>query len=308
MEAFEVIASSTDEAAWKEARRSLITASDVSAIIGLNPWRSALEVWARKLGMVAEPDFSANEAVYFGHLLEPVVIGEFGKRTGRRATPTNVLKRSRLYPWLGATEDFDTEGEPGESKTGSSYAVGDWIEGMPEHYRPQLVTQCIVTGAARGWTAALLGGQRFVYDSVIPTDEEVKAILEATEAFARCLRDGTPPAADGSESAARTLFALAPEAVPGKAIALTPDLVAVSERLDAAKAAKKAAEAEESICANTLKQYAGDASKLVLPAGGGWSLTNVATKPPSVLTCDCGKAHQTDNGRRGSLTMRRTAK
>lgn len=293
--AYEVIASSLDEAAWTEARRSLVTASDVSAILGLNPYRSALEVWARKTGRMAAPDLSGNEPVYFGRLLEPVVVAEFGRRTGRVATPTNVLKRSRAYPWLGATEDFDTEGEPGESKTGSSYALSDWSEGMPAHYRPQLVTQCIVTGSARGWTAALLGGQRFVYDSVVPTDEECAAILAATAQFAACLHNDTPPVADGSTSAARALFALNPAAVPGKAVALLPDMVEVAEKFDEAKMRAAVAEGDCDLYANALRQFAGDAERLVLPGGGGYTLKTVV-RAPKVLTCACGATHEVVRG------------
>ena len=91
-------------AEWLAARRHGIGASEVSAILGLNPYRSCFEVWA---GKVAEcrckigkpspsdlqihedecplaPEENAGEAAQWGVLLEPVVRTEVASRIGRR--------------------------------------------------------------------------------------------------------------------------------------------------------------------------------------------------------------------------------
>ena len=84
-------------AEWLAARRHGIGASEVSAILGLNPYRSCFEVWARKvsddhpqstsLAPVAEArerDQAETEAATWGVLLEPVVRAEVARRIGRR--------------------------------------------------------------------------------------------------------------------------------------------------------------------------------------------------------------------------------
>lgn len=88
-------------AEWLAARRHGIGASEVSAILGLNPYRSCFEVWAQKMkqremydehakatGQSTEPgwldDSAGSEAATWGVLLEPVVRTEVARRIGRR--------------------------------------------------------------------------------------------------------------------------------------------------------------------------------------------------------------------------------
>ena len=58
-----------------EQRKNSIGASEVSSILGLNPWKSALQLWLEKTGAVEPEDLSENEAVFWGQRLE-LIIGE----------------------------------------------------------------------------------------------------------------------------------------------------------------------------------------------------------------------------------------
>ena len=81
-------------AEWLAARRHGIGASEVSAILGLNPYRSCFEVWANKVQpdaahmlaahMLAADMTADSEAATWGVLLEPVVRTEVARRIGRR--------------------------------------------------------------------------------------------------------------------------------------------------------------------------------------------------------------------------------
>ena len=79
-------------AEWLAARRHGIGASEVSAILGLNPYRSCFEVWAGKVatsgeleaGRVVGQEADSTEAATWGVLLEPVVRTEVARRIGRR--------------------------------------------------------------------------------------------------------------------------------------------------------------------------------------------------------------------------------
>jgi putative phage-type endonuclease len=56
---------------WLKHRNKGIGGSDVSAICGLNPWRSPLSVYLEKTGQIEAAE--ENEAMRWGTLLEPVV-------------------------------------------------------------------------------------------------------------------------------------------------------------------------------------------------------------------------------------------
>lgn len=67
-------------ASWLEGRRTGIGGSDVAAVLGLSPWKTALDVWNDKLGLSEEKGMS--EPAYWGTTLEDTVAKEFQKRTG----------------------------------------------------------------------------------------------------------------------------------------------------------------------------------------------------------------------------------
>lgn len=51
---------------WLEYRKGFIGGSDVAAIVGLNPWKSNLQLWREKTGRVDAEDISENELVRYG--------------------------------------------------------------------------------------------------------------------------------------------------------------------------------------------------------------------------------------------------
>jgi predicted phage-related endonuclease len=65
---------------WHERRRTGIGGSDAAAILHLNKYRSPLMVYLEKVGQ-APPD-EAGEPASWGNRLEPVILGEYAKRSG----------------------------------------------------------------------------------------------------------------------------------------------------------------------------------------------------------------------------------
>ena len=59
--------------AWEKGRQDLhgIGGSDASAALGLNPWRTNLELWEIKTGKREVPDLSDNDRVIYGQEAEP---------------------------------------------------------------------------------------------------------------------------------------------------------------------------------------------------------------------------------------------
>ena len=71
------------EKEWLAYRRKGIGGSDVAALLGISPWRTARDLYYDKLNIAAVEDNENNwVALEMGHLLEPLVAKIFQHRTG----------------------------------------------------------------------------------------------------------------------------------------------------------------------------------------------------------------------------------
>ncbi|MAL34750.1 MAG: alkaline phosphatase, partial [Pseudomonas sp.] len=73
---------------WLEVRKRGIGSSDAAAAVGLNPYKSQLELWLEKTGRdtglpKTDPD-DDESPMYWGNVLEPIVAWHYGKRTGNK--------------------------------------------------------------------------------------------------------------------------------------------------------------------------------------------------------------------------------
>ena len=89
-----------DRTAWLAARRTGIGGSDISAILGLSPWRSPVHVWLDKTGQAPDEPPANAEAMYWGKTLEDVVAREYAQRTGRRVQRVNAILRHPQHEWM----------------------------------------------------------------------------------------------------------------------------------------------------------------------------------------------------------------
>lgn len=94
----------TNRTEWLKARRSGIGGSDVAAILGLNRYKSALDIYNDKIS-TEEPKDQQSESAYFGSILEDVVAKEFSKRTGLKVQRVNTMLRSGKGDWMIANID-----------------------------------------------------------------------------------------------------------------------------------------------------------------------------------------------------------
>lgn len=159
---------------WLELRRKSLGASEAAAALGVSPYQTPVELWQRKVGLI--PDQEESEAMRWGSLLEPVILGEYARRTGRRIVGEQGFTRHPGYPCLTATPDAVTEdGRLVEVKTASAWAK-EWgdedSDEIPDHYLIQVAHQMAVTGAEVADVAVLIGGQRLrIY--TVPRDESL---------------------------------------------------------------------------------------------------------------------------------------
>ena len=91
-----------DRAAWLEARRNGIGGSDIAALFGVHPFKTALDVYREKVGEVREQP--PTPAMLRGIYLEDVAVKLYTERTGRRVR-RQPLRAHPEYPHLIASVD-----------------------------------------------------------------------------------------------------------------------------------------------------------------------------------------------------------
>ena len=148
-------------AAWLEARKEGLGATDSPAILGLTPqWSSPLQVYLEKCGYTV-PD-QVGEHLDWGRQLEALVAEEAGRRLGETLAHSGKIYKHQGFDWLICTPDYlDDKGRPFEIKT--SRVSEGWgpagTDRVPINYLVQVYHQCIVLGQTEGRLACLIGGQ-----------------------------------------------------------------------------------------------------------------------------------------------------
>lgn len=253
-----------DREAWLAARKSGIGGSEVASLFGCG-FRSALEVYTDKLGLGEEPE-TEPEFMRWGKLLEPVILNEFARETGRRVEHGGQLLRSREWPWMLVTLDAEQvdpkRPSPGivEAKN-TRYLAGDWQNGeIPRRVWLQVQQGLAVTGRAWGSVAVLLWGSEFKWADVERDDTFIREqLVPAGEEFWRRVQERRPVPPDGSDSARAAIRKLYPDEVEGKTVALGGDLIPFDVELQMLKADLTAIEKRKAQIEDSFRMAIGDA-------------------------------------------------
>lgn len=197
---------------WLARRRSGIGGSDAAAIVHLNPYKSAYEVWADKLGCGVEvPD---NEAMRQGRDLEEYVARRFTEATGNRVRNANCIFQDDRQSYMIANIDRRLVGkEEGlECKTmnpRSKYAAALEDNSVPDHYYVQCQWYMAVTGYALWHLAILVFGQGFYTFEIERNNEDIEALRKAARHFWEYnVLGNNPPPPDGSDSCHKAILSV----------------------------------------------------------------------------------------------------
>src|SRR6185369_13191468 len=147
-----------------------IGGSDVACILGLNPFKTALELYAEKRGELEPADLSENENVEAGVVLEDAIADLTARRMTRRLGREIKLRRCNLtlthpkYDWLTIHIDRDVVGEDRgvEIKNVGARAARFWGEQdtdeIPDYYLPQPHTYMLVKDYPAWTVSGYFGG------------------------------------------------------------------------------------------------------------------------------------------------------
>lgn len=197
---------------WLEDRRSCITGTQISAILGLNKWMRPIDVWAEKTGI--NIPFEVTDAIRAGRRFETAILAETSERAGRELIYADPFELIRVpsFPLLGATLDarWADTGCPVDAKNIRYKDSDEWGDDgtdiMPDGYKLQLHVQAMALEADTADLAVCFSGQDFNLFHMM-RDNDVDDLLkeEVTNWWTKHVIGGVQPDADGSENFTRYL-------------------------------------------------------------------------------------------------------
>ena len=184
----------------RKARKQGIGGTDASAILGVNPYCSIMDVWLEKTGKIEPEDISAKPCVYWGNKLESIIIDEYMKQTGNVIMTPDITFTHKNYPWMiGHLDGLDVnESRILECKTAGYNARKDWGKPgtgeIPLHYAVQVQHYLAVTGNEIADIAVLIAGSDFRIYTIERDEAIIKHLIEEERKFwhEHVLRDVEP--------------------------------------------------------------------------------------------------------------------
>ena len=202
-----------DRAEWLEARKDGLGASDAAALLGLSPWKTNVQLWEEKCGLVIPEDIGDKPYVRYGNDAEPLLRSFFALDHPEYRvsfTPYKIIKHQDL-PFITCTPDGELEeretGRRGiyESKTATCLSRADWDKWrgkVPDLYYAQICEQMFTGEYDYAVVWALLvnaegdGEIRFYKFEKTECQTDIDYIIPKLEHFWKNnVLNGVPPAA-----------------------------------------------------------------------------------------------------------------
>lgn len=198
---------------WLKARKRFIGGSDVSCILGLNPYKTNVQLFREKKGLVEPDDLSDNPLVQYGTQAEEHIRALFS--LDRSDLKVEYIKdnswRNTDYPFAAASLDGwseDKDGRKGilEIKTANitnAQQSAKWKDAIPDNYYCQVLFYLGVTG----WEYVdLRANLKYEFpDSPLKiitkdyhierleVEEDIATVMQSAAEFAESLKKKTPP-------------------------------------------------------------------------------------------------------------------
>lgn len=200
---------------WLQERKNGLGASDAGTIIGVNPWKTNVQLWAEKTGQRAPEDIGDKPYVQYGKAAEEHIRALFAldhpELIVSYESPYKII-RNHDHPWLFCTPDGELQEHATarvgglEIKTTEIMNGGKWKEWdnrIPDQYYAQVLHQMLATGWDFVWLRAQIkfttrdgekrAETRDYYIDREEVEEDMKALLEAELAFWEHVQAGTQP-------------------------------------------------------------------------------------------------------------------
>jgi putative phage-type endonuclease len=189
---------------FHERRRTGIGGSDAAAALGISPWRTPYDLRVEKVNYtgslpitMVEPQ--QTEPMRWGTLMQPVIMGEYIRRTRNMVHEEPEMLRHSEHKWMlahldGRVVDLEQDriveiktardargwGEPGSDE-------------IPLHYLVQCHHYLAVSGATIADLAVLLGGSDFRIYTIHADDVIAQQLIDREAEFWRQVERREPP-------------------------------------------------------------------------------------------------------------------
>lgn len=194
-------------------RRGFIGASEVGAILGIDPFCTPLKLWSLKTGLI-EPEQEENEACEWGKRLERVVSQKFAEKNNCKLI---AYKKRFTHPdmdYFSCELDNIIAGTDQlvEVKTVNAWAMKKWqdTDSVPGKVIAQVTSQLGLSKRKIGHTAILVGGQRYLERKIEFDQDFYNIIVDKVKMFWTMVLTKQPPMATGDDN--DLLVQLHPEA------------------------------------------------------------------------------------------------
>lgn len=186
---------------WLQFRKQGIGGSDAGAICGVNPYRTAMQVYLDKTSKAIET--IDNEAMRQGREFEEYVARRFAEETGKKVRRANAIFCNETYSFMIADVDRMIVGENAglECKTVSPFMAEHWKDGkIPLSYQMQCFHYMAVTGTDCWYIAALVYGREFIWHKIERDEEIIQNLIRLEKNFwENYVLAGNLPSPDGSK-------------------------------------------------------------------------------------------------------------
>ena len=165
---------------WLKRRFESIGASESGSILGINPYKSAVDVYYEKVDQVT--DFPDNLNMWLGRELEPIIKKRFEEETGFKVRNDHKIRVDKEHSFITTNLDGMVVGEkvPVEYK-----ALSRWDGEIPDYYFSQVQHQIMVTESDYAYFVVLaLGVQKnFIVQKINRDDEFINLMREEEVSF-----------------------------------------------------------------------------------------------------------------------------
>lgn len=186
-----------DTEEWLEGRLLGIGGSEAGIVLGLNPWKSRLELWDEKVNKTRRLDPDAEIRLKLGNILEPLIAEEYSKITGRELEirPQKVHPK---YPFILGNIDREILGSnrrgPGILEIKTKGAFTDWEDDIPVYYKAQIQHYMEIYGHKWGSFAVMdMGRLKIDVVDVERDDEFISKLVKEEIEFWKLVENKTPP-------------------------------------------------------------------------------------------------------------------
>lgn len=177
--------------AWHDHRATYRNASETPAVLGVSPWVTPYQLWLQRSGRA---QVEVTKPMLHGTQMEPLAREAYEKLTGHVMQPLVLVEGNYSASLDGITLDGGLILEiksPFKGRESDLWKAAS--EGViPEHYRWQIETQLMVSGASLAHLYVFDGNEGILVEQR-PSKPDWGVIEDGWEGFLRFIAEDLPP-------------------------------------------------------------------------------------------------------------------